>query len=468
MISSSPQNLLISAAMSLCRGARPLAQAAASITHTLSKSCAIASQTKHSLSMQESARHPTPPRQWSLDMTPSYSTPPLQRQAIPRRWQVHLQTPLKQDEKHTYRASSPHKKTQTHQRRSSINLFGTKKQARTMERYIRQLALPEIDLIKQERLSQTRILMVGAGGLGAAALPYLASAGIGKITIADHDTVNISNLHRQTLYKTEEAGKNKAELTAAYIRALNPDITVNTLPNKISIDNPPCQTFDLILDGSDNFETKALLNNFSIKAQTPLISASINQWAGQIGVFEGYNADKACYRCIFPEFPTDAKNCNEAGILGTSAGIVGIMQAHTALLKLLNINEFQFLSINLKTLRVSKLSAQKDPTCTYCKDSANTEKKQQEQIMVDLISKNELKENTQIIDVRQPEELEVDPLPLPALNIPLLEFVARIDELPKGKPLAFVCAGNVRSRQAAEYLAAQGQSDVYVLDKFSL
>ena len=338
-----------------------------------------------------------------------------------------------------------------------------------MNRYIRQLALPEIDLLKQERLSQSHILMVGAGGLGTAALPYLAGAGIGQITIADHDDIDITNIHRQTIYKTTDTGQNKAERTAEYLRALNPDTKVNILTQKITSDNVPSGTFDLILDGSDNFETKALLNDLSIQTQTPLITASVNQWSGQLGIFEGYKADQACYRCLFPEFPTDAKNCNEAGILGTSAGIIGTLQAHLTLLKLLDMNEHQFLSIDLKTIRISALNVPKDTSCTHCKNITRDIKTRKENaIMVDLISKEDLDENTCIIDVREAEELDADPLPLEALHIPLPELIARLDELPENKPLAFICAGNIRSRQAAEYLAAQGRDNVYVLDKFSL
>lgn len=347
--------------------------------------------------------------------------------------------------------------------------------SKSLNRYIRQLALPEIDLIKQERLSQTHILMVGAGGLGAAALPYLASAGIGNITIADHDTVDVTNLHRQTIYKTAETGQKKAKLTAAYLHSLNPEITVNARTDKITRDNLPNETYDLILDGSDNFETKALLNDLSITTQTPLISASVNQWQGQIGLYEGFKENKACYRCLFPKFPTDTKNCNEAGILGTSAGIIGILQAHTALLKLLNVNEFLFLSVDLKTLRISNIKTRKDCNCPHCHPERSgaqskdlTPPNEKEPPMVDLISKEELTENTCIIDVRQPEELEADPLPLASLHIPLPEFIARQGELPTDQPLAFICAGNIRSRQAAEYLSAKGRSDVYVLDKFSL
>ncbi len=359
-----------------------------------------------------------------------------------------------------------------------------------MNRYARQLALPEIDLIAQEKLNQTSILMVGAGGLGAAALPYLAGAGIGHIIIADHDTIDITNLHRQTTYKTAQQGLNKAQTLADYLRALNTEIKITTITQKISA--PPMASFNLILDGSDNFETKAILNDIALSTHTPLITASVNQWQGQIGIFEGHEADKPCYRCLFPEFPKDARNCNEAGILGTTAGILGLFQAHIALLFLLKIEEStnNFISLDLKSIRISKLTVKKDPNCPYChpealalkdldlsttdlQSSAQDDRSYKNIIlkeppMIELITREDIDPNTCIIDVRQPEELAADPIDLSALHIPLPELIARLSELPEGKRLAFLCAGNIRSRQAAEYLAAKGYNNVCILDKFSL
>ncbi len=351
-----------------------------------------------------------------------------------------------------------------------------------MERYVRQLALPEIDLLAQEKLSQTTLLMVGAGGLGAPALPYLAGAGIGHIIIADHDGIDISNLHRQTVYKSNEAGQNKAERTAAYLHDLNPEIKISTITDKITANNAneflDGHNINIILDGSDNFETKALLNDIAINMGVPFITASVNQFQGQIGVFAGHEADKPCYRCLFPEFPDDARNCNEAGILGTSAGIVGMMQAHTALLYLLNIDKEKrenFININLKTMRIENLTTIKDMHCPYCNTSPQKEQKTtKEKTMTDMIGIDQLNdENSIIIDVRQPEELIADPLnndliKTPPMNIPLPELIGRLDELPTGQRLAFVCAGNIRSVQAAEYLAAKGYKNVCVLDKFTI
>lgn len=358
-----------------------------------------------------------------------------------------------------------------------------------MNRYIRQMTLPEIGLNGQESLRNACVVMIGAGGLGSVALPYLAAAGIGNITIIDHDTVDLHNLHRQTIFRMDQIGMNKALCAKAYLEAINPDVNCFAITEKLSRDNADdiftegththtAANFDLILDGSDNFETKALLNTLSIQMQTPLITASVNQWGGQIGVFEGYRSDKPCYQCLFPDFPTDTKNCNEAGILGTSAGIIGMMQAHIALTYITEIKQYNdknYLTYNLKTIRSEFISCYKNPSCPHCNHDAikpNIPKK--ENTMPAMISIDQLNDtDTIIIDVRNPDELIADPLHNPQIthmpiNIPLPEFISRMNELPEGKRLAFICAGNIRSRQAADYLAARGYDNVCVLDKFSV
>lgn len=353
-----------------------------------------------------------------------------------------------------------------------------------MNRYARQIALPEIGLTGQEKLKNACIAMVGAGGLGAPALPYLAAAGIGNITIIDHDTVDLHNLHRQTIYTTAQAGQNKAELAGAYLSPLNPDITINVISEKLTADNAQellgAHDITLLLDGSDNFTTKSLLNDLSIALQIPLITASVNSFGGQIGIFEGYKETQACYRCLFPEFPLDARNCNDTGILGTSAGIIGMTQAHLALCYLLELDTVksgQFYTFDLKSLRTDCLNTHKDPSCPHCQNkglAATKPKQEKRNIMADLISIETLNdEPTIIVDVRQPEELLADPVRNPLiqetpLHIPLPELLARRDELPTDKRIAFLCAGNIRSRQAADYFSAQGMENVCVLDKFSL
>ncbi|MFP4465309.1 MAG: ThiF family adenylyltransferase [Alphaproteobacteria bacterium] len=389
-----------------------------------------------------------------------------------------------------------------------------------MNRYIRQLTLPEMDPIKQEALMQNTILVIGAGGLGSASLPYLAGAGVGHIIIADNDRVDISNLHRQIIYQADEAGKNKAACAGDFLRELNPEIHVHIakerMDEKKTRELLATRSVDLILDGSDNFATKTMLNTISIETKTPLITASITQYDGQIGTFEGYKPDSACYRCLFPEFPPDANDCNDVGILGPCAGIVGALQAHIALCRLLNIetahnHHHAFTRINLKTLSMNHLSLEKDPACPHCNKAPQNEEQSKMGwgVKQDLLGSPPLPENiktkikagiapaikeekpesplpqthtisiyelgetsTVIIDVRQPEEVLADPVEHDLItqapkNIPLPELSARLEELPKDKRIAFMCSKNMRSVQAAQYVTLKGYKNICVLDRFS-
>lgn len=334
-------------------------------------------------------------------------------------------------------------------------------------RYQRQLSLPGITPAHQKKLKATHLVMVGAGGLGAPALPYLAAAGIGKITIIDHDTVDTTNLHRQTIYKDAQSGQSKAALAAAYLKELNPDITVEFVTHKLeNKDFPAC---DIILDGSDNFKTKTLLNEISIETTTPLISASVNQFEGQIGVFSGGHRGAPCYHCLFHQLPDNARNCNEAGILGTSAGITGLYQAHMTLIYLLGIGNLglgSVLTLDLMTMRMRLLKLPKDASCPVCSNMKH-QPLPKENVMTEikLVARSELANQDHIIvDVREDYELEADPIDN-VLHIPLGQLPMRTNELPQDKVLAFVCASNIRSRKAAEYFAALGYDKVCVLDK---
>lgn len=246
------------------------------------------------------------------------------------------------------------------------------------------------------------------------------------------------------------------------------------MPERLSASNVLPQKYDLIFDGSDNFETKSLLNDLSITTKTPLISASVNQYAGQCGIFAGHAADKPCYHCLFPALPSDARNCNEAGVLGTAAGLTGLYEAHMAILFLAGLDGAapgDFLSFDFKTHRLQRITATKDSACAHCAKTGKnwTHPKEKEFTrMIEMLSMEALKPKDHvIIDVRTSGEIETDPIE-GALHIEVSEIPARHEELPKDKLLAFVCAGNVRSVQAAEYLSALGYDNVVVLDKFSL
>ncbi|HRQ62210.1 MAG TPA: HesA/MoeB/ThiF family protein, partial [Alphaproteobacteria bacterium] len=238
----------------------------------------------------------------------------------------------------------------------------------TTARYARQTRLPGFGPAQQEQLAKARILAVGAGGLGAVFLPVLAGAGVGHITIVDPDTIDISNLHRQTIYTTDQIGQPKAASAAAYLKALNPDVDVAAFHQKIEgfEGNGP---YDLILDGTDNFAAKSFINEWALAHATPLIAASVNGFEGQCGIFAGHDADAPCYRCLFPDLPDEAPNCATAGILGSVPGIAGQYQAHLALLYLTGLGDMApgtFLQFDYMGLRSTRLRVPKTPRCPCC------------------------------------------------------------------------------------------------------
>jgi molybdopterin/thiamine biosynthesis adenylyltransferase/rhodanese-related sulfurtransferase len=284
----------------------------------------------------------------------------------------------------------------------------------------------------------------------------------------DGDKVDITNLHRQTIFKEADVGKNKAECAAVYLRALNPDIEVTALPERIRhVDD--IGVFDVILDGTDNFETKTLLNDISIALKTPLIGASVEGFKGNVAVFAGSDADAPCYHCLFPELPIDCVNCNDAGILGTVPGLAGMYQAHLALCFLLGIGDVRpgtVLSLDFRTMRVQHLKLSKNPECGVCKKASyGAQRRMAIAPEIPLVHPDDL-QNHIIVDVRNDDEVSADPI-TGALHIRLDTIPARYGELPKDKLLAFACVSNVRSRRAAEYLYGLGYTNVCVMDRLA-
>jgi adenylyltransferase/sulfurtransferase len=205
-----------------------------------------------------------------------------------------------------------------------------------MTRYQKQIRLPEIGEAGQVRLSMASVLVIGAGGLGCPALQYLAAAGVGRIGIADFDRVELSNLHRQILYTEEDIGQWKAEIAAKRVKTLNPEAQVEVFLDQINTKNALSilSRFDLVIDGSDNFPTRYLVNDACVLLQKPLVYGSIFRFEGQVSVFnwpiEGLQTN---YRDLFPEAPGpgEVTDCNEAGVIGVLPGIIGTMQANEAI-----------------------------------------------------------------------------------------------------------------------------------------
>lgn len=199
-----------------------------------------------------------------------------------------------------------------------------------LERYARHIVLREIGGPGQRRLGAARALVVGAGGLGCPALAYLAAAGVGRITLVDDDTVSLSNLQRQILFASDDVGRPKVEAAAAALARLNPHVDVKPLALRLDPGNAAALLAgqDLVLDGSDNFATRYLLNAACVAAGVPLIAAAMAQWEGQIGLWDPARGGP-CYRCVFPEAPAPglAPDCAEAGVVGALPGVLGAMMA---------------------------------------------------------------------------------------------------------------------------------------------
>ncbi len=203
-----------------------------------------------------------------------------------------------------------------------------------LERYARHIVLHEVGGTGQRRLRAARVLVVGAGGLGSAALTYLAAAGVGTLVIVDDDEVSLSNLQRQVLYATTDIGKPKVERARTALERLNPGVTVETRQLRLDAANAPAlvRGCDLILDGCDNFATRYAVNAASVTAGVPLVAAAMSQWEGQISFYDPARGGP-CYACVFPEPPAAglAPSCAEAGVIGALPGVMGSMMALEAI-----------------------------------------------------------------------------------------------------------------------------------------
>ena len=239
-----------------------------------------------------------------------------------------------------------------------------------IERFSRQIILKNIGIIGQKKILSSKVLIVGAGGLGCPAAEFLVRAGIGKLGIIDYDKVSLSNLHRQSLYKKSDINKSKVLIAKKVLNSINPDTKIQTYNVKLNNINLKkiIKKYEYIVDGSDNFKTKFLLNDFSLKYKKFLVTGAINKFDGHIFTFDFKNKKLPCLKCFFQksEPSDDLLNCESEGILGTVAGIVGTIQANEILKKILNIgqnlNGF-ILILNLLDLSFRKVKINKKKDC---------------------------------------------------------------------------------------------------------
>lgn len=244
-----------------------------------------------------------------------------------------------------------------------------------IQRYARHIVLPEVGGVGQTRLLQSSVLVIGAGGLGTPLIMYLAAAGVGRIGIVDDDTVDLSNLQRQVIHETAAVGRPKTESAAARARAINPGVEIVTHRLRLDAGNAAgvIAGYDLVADGSDNFDTRYLVNDACHFAGKTLVSAAILRFDGQVATFRSFDKSGPCYRCLFPEPPPPdlAPSCSQAGVFGALAGTVGSLQAVEVVKELLGIGDslvgrlilYDALAARFQTIRVAR-----DPNCALCSD----------------------------------------------------------------------------------------------------
>ena len=238
-------------------------------------------------------------------------------------------------------------------------------------RYSRQIMLPQVDIAGQDKLLATRALVIGAGGLGSPAAMYLAAAGIGHIVIADPDTVDLSNLQRQVLHNSTDLGKPKTASAAETLQAINPDVQVTTIPERLSGKQlaSEVQQADVVLDCSDNFDTRFAVNAACVTHRTPLVSGAAVRMEGQVAVFLPGTPDSPCYACLYKQGEDDDQTCAENGVLSPVVGIIGSLQALEAIKVLLSLGSnlcgrllvFDGLQNDWRSLKL-----QRDPDCPVC------------------------------------------------------------------------------------------------------
>ncbi len=238
-------------------------------------------------------------------------------------------------------------------------------------RYSKQIMLPQIDVEGQQKIIDSTMLIIGMGGLGSPTALYLAAAGVGHLIIADFDQVELSNLQRQIIHRTADIGEDKVDSAKVKLLELNPNITVTVANEIMHSDNLASliKDVDIVLDGTDNFESRFEINKACVECHKPLISAAVIRFEGQISVFKGYEVDQPCYQCLYSEDGNGRESCVENGVLAPVAGLVGTIQALQAIKVLLGLGEQlcgELLLIDGLDLSFRKVKIVKDSECPIC------------------------------------------------------------------------------------------------------
>ncbi len=344
-------------------------------------------------------------------------------------------------------------------------------------RYSRHLLLPEVGVTGQQRLKAARVLLVGTGGLGAPVALYLAAAGVGTLGIVDFDFVEVSNLQRQIIHTTRDIDRPKVASAKDKIKAINPDIQVNTYNLQLSSQNAAdiIRDYDIVVDGTDNYPTRYLINDACVLAGKPVVYGSIFQFEGQASVFNA--AEGPCYRCLYPEPPPPGlvPSCAEGGVLGVLPGIIGTIQAAETLKLIVGSDETligRLLLLDVWTMKQRQLRLDKDPGCPVCGEHPSIHalidyeefcglKPSEQETPVNSVTATELKQwldtgkPVQLIDIREPHERAIAKFP-GAKVIPLGQIVRRINEFDPDVDAVFLCKIGQRSIFAIRALENAG------------
>lgn len=335
-----------------------------------------------------------------------------------------------------------------------------------MNRYQRQIIIKDHGISGQDKLYKTNVLIIGCGGLGSPIAVYLAACGVGHIGIVDGDIVDLSNLHRQVWYKETDVRNYKAEVLAGYIKQQNSDIEIDAYVTMLDPFNAEeiIKGYDIVVDGTDNFQTRYLINDVCVHFGKPLVFGAIYQYEGQVSVFNTILEDNTIgpnYRDLFPDHQNMAsvQNCNQSGVIGVLPGIIGTMQAMEVINLVIDGKsalEGKLLTVNAKNMDFHRIKLRK----TY--DNTRIDYQKTSYLIpactVQTINHETFQEWTdsrfefQLIDVRTEEEYKS--FNIKGKNIPLDQLLDHIDVLEKQTPILFVCQSGIRSQQAVEILTA--------------
>ncbi|MGD9510496.1 MAG: ThiF family adenylyltransferase [Geminicoccaceae bacterium] len=318
------------------------------------------------------------------------------------------------------------------------------------DRYARQTVLPEVGAAGQARLAAARVLVVGAGGLGSPVLATLAGAGVGQLTVLDHDRIEESNLHRQPLYRMTDVGRLKVEAARDALRAANPGIAVDVIPRRLSVAEAPAlvAAHGLVLDCADSLAVTYVLSDACRDAEKPLVSASVLGLSGYVGAFCG---GAPSYRAVFPDMPSTVGSCAANGVLGSAVAVLGSFQAHMALQLLLGLDPSplgRLISIDLRTLALGGFGflGVEEPSGAPIR----------------FVGREEVAAGDLVIELRGIEEAP-DPVRADALRLAPAAIAADPTAIPTDRRVVLCCASGVRAHRAARLLETGGARDVAVL-----